>query len=128
MGRHIVEQLLERGESVAVFSRVQRHYDVPFYSGDINDESQISQAIQKVRDTVARLMPVLQCSSFAFYSATMSSDWRHMHIPYRLSTRRQQRCPDVLEGQRRRDGSHHSRLRRERYQEARLHEFVHRRL
>lgn len=49
MGRHIVEQLLERGDPVAVLDLVQRHHDVPFYSGDISDEAQVSQAIQKVR-------------------------------------------------------------------------------
>ena len=48
LGRHIVEQLLERGDPVAVFDIVQRHDDVPFYSGDISDEAQVSQAIQKV--------------------------------------------------------------------------------
>lgn len=57
VGRHIVEQLVQRGESVAVFSRAQRHYDVPFYSGDINDESQISQAIQKVRTILLLYCP-----------------------------------------------------------------------
>lgn len=49
LGRHIVEQLLERGDPVAVLDLVQRHHDVPFYSGDISDEAQVSQAIQKVR-------------------------------------------------------------------------------
>ncbi|ETW81745.1 hypothetical protein HETIRDRAFT_475223 [Heterobasidion irregulare TC 32-1] len=47
LGRHIVQALLERGESVAVFDIVQRHDDVQFYSGDISDEVQVSVALQK---------------------------------------------------------------------------------
>ncbi|KAF8895449.1 C-3 sterol dehydrogenase [Infundibulicybe gibba] len=37
LGRHIVQQLLDRGDTVAVFDIVQRYHDVPFYSGDISD-------------------------------------------------------------------------------------------
>lgn len=47
LGRHIVEGLLQRGDSVAVFDIVQRYDDVPFYSGDISDEAQVSLALQK---------------------------------------------------------------------------------
>lgn len=49
LGRHIVESVLEQGDPVAVFDIVQKYHDVPFYSGDITDEAQVSQAIQKVR-------------------------------------------------------------------------------
>ncbi|TFY76564.1 hypothetical protein EWM64_g7446 [Hericium alpestre] len=47
LGRHIVQDLLKRGDSVAVFDIVQRYDDVPFYSGDISDEVQVSQALQR---------------------------------------------------------------------------------
>ncbi|KAI0314026.1 C-3 sterol dehydrogenase [Amylostereum chailletii] len=47
LGRHIVEALLKRGDSVAVFDIVQKYDDVPFYSGDISDEAQVSQALKK---------------------------------------------------------------------------------
>ncbi|EGN97980.1 hypothetical protein SERLA73DRAFT_56469 [Serpula lacrymans var. lacrymans S7.3] len=47
VGRNIVEQLLARGDIVSVFDIVQRHHDVPFYSGDITEESQLIEAIQK---------------------------------------------------------------------------------
>ncbi|KAF9013480.1 hypothetical protein BDQ17DRAFT_1537136 [Cyathus striatus] len=47
VGRHIVDQLLERGDSVSVFDIVQRYDDVPFYSGDITDEEQVANAIRK---------------------------------------------------------------------------------
>ncbi|KAI0059541.1 C-3 sterol dehydrogenase [Artomyces pyxidatus] len=47
LGRNIVQGLLDRGDSLAVFDIVQRYDDVPFYSGDISDEVQVSQAIQK---------------------------------------------------------------------------------
>lgn len=47
VGRHIVLQLLERGDSVSVFDIVQRYHDVPFYSGDICEQDQVSNAIRK---------------------------------------------------------------------------------
>ena len=60
LGRHIVEHLLARGEkSVAVFDLVQRHFDpeVQFYTGDITEESQISDAIRKVRVSLHASLP-----------------------------------------------------------------------
>ena len=48
LGRHIVNALLARGESVSVFDIVQRHHDVPFYSGDITEKISISDALSKV--------------------------------------------------------------------------------
>ncbi|KZT19524.1 C-3 sterol dehydrogenase [Neolentinus lepideus HHB14362 ss-1] len=47
LGRHIVEKLLARGDVVSTFDIVQRYHDVPFYSGDISEENQVSQAVQK---------------------------------------------------------------------------------
>ncbi|KAI5450981.1 erg26, C-3 sterol dehydrogenase [Naganishia albida] len=55
LGRHIVEQLLARGEnSVSVFDLVQRHFDesVTFYTGDITFPDDIDNAIQKSKATV----------------------------------------------------------------------------
>ena len=49
LGRHVVEALLARGDSVSVFDIVQRYHDVPFYSGDISEEEQVSDALRKVR-------------------------------------------------------------------------------
>jgi sterol-4alpha-carboxylate 3-dehydrogenase (decarboxylating) len=49
VGRHIVEQLLARGDIVSVFDIVQRHHDVDFYSGDITDESRLLEVFTKVR-------------------------------------------------------------------------------
>jgi hypothetical protein len=48
LGRHIVQQLLDRGDIVSVFDIVQRYDDVPFYSGDITDEDQVAAALRKV--------------------------------------------------------------------------------
>lgn len=48
LGRHIVQGLLARGDTVSVFDLVQRYHDVPFYSGDISEEEQVSSALQKV--------------------------------------------------------------------------------
>ena len=49
VGRHIVDALLARGDSVAVFDIVQRYHDVPFYSGDISEEKSVSDALRKAR-------------------------------------------------------------------------------
>jgi len=49
LGRHIVQQLLDRGDNVSVFDIVQRHHDVPFFSGDITNEEQVASALQTVR-------------------------------------------------------------------------------
>ncbi len=48
LGRHIVNQLLERGDNVSVFDIVQRYHDVPFYSGDISEQDQVAAALRKV--------------------------------------------------------------------------------
>lgn len=48
VGRHIVQQLLDRGDNVSVFDIVQRYQDVPFYSGDISEEGQVASALRKV--------------------------------------------------------------------------------
>lgn len=48
VGRHIVEHLVARGDVVSVFDVVQRHHDVPFYSGDITSEQSVLDAIRKV--------------------------------------------------------------------------------
>ncbi|KAK0187974.1 C-3 sterol dehydrogenase [Armillaria mellea] len=47
LGRHIVNQLLERGDNVSVFDIVERYHDVPFYSGDISEQDQVAAALQK---------------------------------------------------------------------------------
>ncbi|KIK39687.1 hypothetical protein CY34DRAFT_320631 [Suillus luteus UH-Slu-Lm8-n1] len=51
VGRHIVEHLLARGDIVCVFDIVQRHHDVDFYSGDITDESQLLDVLNKTGTT-----------------------------------------------------------------------------
>jgi len=51
LGRHIVERLHERGDSVAVLDLVQRysHNDnIPFYSGDIAEEGCVLSVLKKV--------------------------------------------------------------------------------
>ncbi|KAF6757483.1 C-3 sterol dehydrogenase [Ephemerocybe angulata] len=47
LGRHIVDQLRVRGDSVSIFDIVQRYHDVPFFSGDITDESAIASALKQ---------------------------------------------------------------------------------
>lgn len=49
LGRHIVEALIARGDhNVSVLDIVQRHFDVTFYYGDLTNEQDVSNAIQKV--------------------------------------------------------------------------------
>lgn len=52
LGRHIVQQLLDRGDNVSVFDIVQKYDDVPFYSGDITNEEEVASALRKVRFTL----------------------------------------------------------------------------
>ncbi|RXW24479.1 hypothetical protein EST38_g1331 [Candolleomyces aberdarensis] len=47
LGRHIVDQLRARGDTVSVFDIVQRYHDVPFYSGDITDDKQVAAALKQ---------------------------------------------------------------------------------
>ncbi|KAJ6614884.1 3-beta hydroxysteroid dehydrogenase/isomerase family-domain-containing protein [Mycena sp. CBHHK59/15] len=51
VGRHVVERLKARGETVSVFDTSQKHDDVSFYSGDICVPEQIAGAIQKTGAT-----------------------------------------------------------------------------
>lgn len=48
LGRHIVQQLRDRGDIVSVFDIVERYSDVPFYAGDISDQNSVASALQKV--------------------------------------------------------------------------------
>jgi sterol-4alpha-carboxylate 3-dehydrogenase (decarboxylating) len=48
VGRHIVEQLMARGDVVSVFDIVQKYHDTPFYTGDITEEEQVADALRKV--------------------------------------------------------------------------------
>ena len=48
LGRHIVLQLLERGDIVSAFDIVERYNDVQFYSGDISDKESVASALRKV--------------------------------------------------------------------------------
>jgi len=50
LGRHIVQQLADRGDIVSVFDIVERYKDVPFYAGDISDPNSVASALRKVRD------------------------------------------------------------------------------
>ncbi|KAF9046323.1 C-3 sterol dehydrogenase [Panaeolus papilionaceus] len=47
LGRHIVQQLQQRGDIVSAFDIVARYDDVPFYPGDITDQSCVESAIRR---------------------------------------------------------------------------------
>ena len=53
VGRHIVQQLLDRGDVVSVLDLVQRYHDAPFFSADITDQAQMVVALRKVRVLLA---------------------------------------------------------------------------
>jgi sterol-4alpha-carboxylate 3-dehydrogenase (decarboxylating) len=55
LGRHIVNALLARGDTVSIFDIVQRYHDVPFYSGDLTEEGSVSEAFRKVRSCELKL-------------------------------------------------------------------------
>jgi uncharacterized protein YbjT (DUF2867 family) len=48
LGRHIVEALKARGDSVSAFDLVQKYDDTPFYTGDISEPTSIVSAIKQV--------------------------------------------------------------------------------
>lgn len=48
LGRHIVEALLNRGDTVSVIDIVQRYHDAPFYLADISVQEQVEEAFRKV--------------------------------------------------------------------------------
>jgi sterol-4alpha-carboxylate 3-dehydrogenase (decarboxylating) len=51
VGRHIVQQLLDRGDTVSVLDLVQRYHDVPFYHADITDQAQVAEVLRKTGTT-----------------------------------------------------------------------------
>lgn len=48
LGRHIAEQLHNRGDTVAVVDLVQRFNDIPFHHSDISDPEAILTVLKKV--------------------------------------------------------------------------------
>lgn len=48
LGRHIVQALKARGDTVSVFDLVQRYDDSPFYSGDVTSVEQVRDVLVKV--------------------------------------------------------------------------------
>lgn len=79
VGRHIVEQLKARGDTVSVFDIVQTYDDTPFYTGDITDEDQVATALQKV----STLGPL--CNA----GLTVTSERCNLHFPYSVATTRE---------------------------------------
>ena len=75
LGRHVVEALLARGDSVSVFDIVQRYHDVPFYSGDISEEEQVSDALRKVR-------PGCLVSALHVLNGKCRTERRDVHHPH----------------------------------------------
>ncbi|KAL0960969.1 hypothetical protein HGRIS_005966 [Hohenbuehelia grisea] len=47
LGRHIVQCLLDRGDTVSAFDVVQRYHDVPFYDGDLTQYDSLLTALKK---------------------------------------------------------------------------------
>nr|GAT58798.1 C-3 sterol dehydrogenase [Mycena chlorophos] len=51
LGRHIVQQLVDRGDVVNVLDIVQRYDDVPFFPADITDQAQVAAVLRKTGTT-----------------------------------------------------------------------------
>lgn len=75
LGRHIVDRLLARGDTVSIFDIVQRYHDVPFYSGDLSEEEQIGSALQKVK----RIRLFSSCSNPERLGLLERCDLRHSY-------------------------------------------------
>lgn len=115
LGRHIVNALLARGDTVSVFDIVQRYHDVPFYTGDITEQDSISEALSKVRIGTMGF-------SKRLYSKTFS-EWHNVYRPHRFPTSWAGRRCIVLEGQCRRHLSRDSRSNCQQGSQACLHKF-----
>ena len=94
LGRHIVNALLARGDSVSVFDIVQRYHDVPFYTGDITEQDSISEALRQVCTGLMRLPSWLCSNPFL--------ERYDVHCPHRFPASWTGRRCIILEGQRRR--------------------------
>ena len=77
LGRHIVVQLRDRGDSVAVLDLVQRYDDTPFYSGDISEEGVVLSVLIKVRGATK--------SRFTKFLHHLQPVWCHMRDTYRVT-------------------------------------------
>jgi sterol-4alpha-carboxylate 3-dehydrogenase (decarboxylating) len=70
LGRHIVERLRDRGDTVAVLDLVQRFDDTPFYSGDIAEEGLVLSVLKKACIVPRILRSRLTLSSYTQCGAT----------------------------------------------------------
>ena len=50
LGRHVVDALVARGDIVSTFDIVQRFHDVPHFTGDMSEQSQMEDALRKVSE------------------------------------------------------------------------------
>jgi sterol-4alpha-carboxylate 3-dehydrogenase (decarboxylating) len=78
LGRHIVQQLLDRGDIVSVFDIVERYKDVSFYSGDITDRDSVASALRKV---------CLNIVHYLYIPHLMSIEWGNLYHPHCVTTR-----------------------------------------
>lgn len=114
LGRHIVQQLLNRGDIVSVFDIVERYSDVSFYSGDITDQDSVASALRKVR-----LQHVLRPSRLIIHD----SERDDLYYTHRIAARNNKQPSAFSEGQCRWNESHYSRSRRNWGAKTRLYEF-----
>ena len=112
VGRHIVQQLLDRGDTVSVLDIVQRYHDVPFYSADISDQEQVASALRKV----CFLLLVLYISSCVLLER------RDVYHPYCFPSCWIERPSVVLESKRGRNKSRRSSRSAMRREEAGVYE------
>lgn len=58
LGRHIVQQLRDRSDIVSSFDIVERYNDIPFYPGDISDQSSVASALRQVCCSFSSMYPL----------------------------------------------------------------------
>lgn len=86
LGRHIVQQLRDRGDIVSSFDILERYNDIPFYPGDISDQSSVASALRQVC-----------CSFSSFYSLQFSlAERNYMYNTYCVTARDGQQPRTIL--------------------------------
>jgi NAD(P)-dependent dehydrogenase (short-subunit alcohol dehydrogenase family) len=78
LGRHIVQQLLERGDIVSSFDIVERYNDVQFYSGDISDQESVASALRKVL--------IFFCPRFLEILTRCCLEWNDLYYSHSISS------------------------------------------
>jgi nucleoside-diphosphate-sugar epimerase len=89
LGRHIVQQLRDRGDIVSVLDIAERYNDVPFYSGDISEQASVASALRHV------------CVSYflLFYCFNFFTEWNYLYNTYCFTARDSEQSCVIPQGE-----------------------------